>query len=855
MLDQTAALGIQLVGAGTGANVRRAEPATLTLDAVRDRTFISIGPLLTIGHKLANVSHARAIGNHGIYLIDPATPRQIVIAPTNEPLNPEQLSILATSANPTKVPQDDVDEFLQNYLPELQERIDVSSSDRSIKLPPPAPPTLVLTVTHSPRHTIALDWRWQGGRRSAPTPSLDQILPDGLLPAEWLGNELLPRTIPLPATLKGIDAAVFAAKTLRTLRNLPGIKVESHGTAPDYRELTGTPQLVVTTIPSEKNDWFDLGVTVTVDGRTIPFLPLFKALAKGRRRLLMVDGTYFSLNHPALKALSDLIEESRDLNEWEPVPSISKHQLSLWSDFEDLADEAVPAVEWRALLTESKNDSPLPVDPPEKLKATLRPYQQDGFSWLAYLWRHQLGGILADDMGLGKTVQCLALIQHIAETSTGRTPFLIVAPTSVMTNWVSEAERFAPDLTVRQISATQAAGKIPIAEAAKGADIVVTSYALLRLDFDAYQAVAQSTGWAGLVLDEAQFVKNPASKVHLAALELQVRFKLAVTGTPLENSLTDLQALFAIVAPGLFASAPRFLHDYVRPIEGQRPGVARGVGAGDAVAVNAAVRSERLAKLRRRIRPFLLRRTKELVAAELPAKQEQTLVIDLAPEHRDLYELFLQRERQKLFRLLGEDMNLNKFIVFRSLTLLRLLALDASLIGDEYADVPSSKLDALFEQLDDVVAEGHRSLVFSQFTSYLAKVARRLDAAGIEYVYLDGSTQNRGAVIDKFKNGSAPVFLISLKAGGFGLNLTEADYVFLLDPWWNPASEEQAIDRTHRIGQDKNVMVYRLVAADTIEEKVLALQQRKASLFDAVIDDEALFSATLSADDIRDLLA
>ena len=209
---------------------------------------------------------------------------------------------------------------------------------------------------------------------------------------------------------------MFASKTLRTLRNLPGIKVESHGTAPDYRELTGTPQLVVTTIPSEKNDWFDLGVTVTVDGRTIPFLPLFKALAKGRRRLLMVDGTYFSLNHPALKALSDLIEESRDLNEWEPVPSISKHQLSLWSDFEDLADEAVPAVEWRALLTESKNDSPLPVDPPEKLKATLRPYQQDGFSWLAYLWRHQLGGILADDMGLGKTVQCLALIQHIAET-------------------------------------------------------------------------------------------------------------------------------------------------------------------------------------------------------------------------------------------------------------------------------------------------------------------------------------------------------------------------------------------------------------------------------------------------------
>jgi SNF2 family DNA or RNA helicase len=199
-------------------------------------------------------------------------------------------------------------------------------------------------------------------------------------------------------------------------------------------------------------------------------------------------------------------------------------------------------------------------------------------------------------------------------------------------------------------------------------------------------------------------------------------------------------------------------------------------------------------------------------------------------------------------------MNLDKFIVFRSLTLLRLLALDASLIGDEYAGIASSKLDALLEQLDDVVAEGHRALVFSQFTSYLAKVATRLDAAGIAHIQLDGSTRDRAGVVDRFKNGTAPVFLISLKAGGFGLNLTEADYVFLLDPWWNPASEDQAIDRTHRIGQDKKVMVYRMVAADTIEEKVLALQERKATLFDAVIDDEALFSAALSTDDIRQLL-
>jgi len=865
LLDQTAALGVALVGSGAGSQVRRAINASLTLDAIQIDRTIELGPLLRIDDAFFPVAHARAIANHGVYLIDPAAPRHILIGPTVVPLGAEQLALLAGGTAKTLVPAEDVTEFLQNYLPQLQERIDLSSSDGSLALPPPPPPLLVLTLTHLPRHTITCQWHWRAGRRSAAPPRLEDLLLEGLLPADWLcapASQLppkLPHTIPTNATLRGIEAAEFAAHTLPQIYQLPGVRVDTVGDAPAYRELTGTPHLVITTVPSEKHDWFDLGVTVTVDGITIPFLPLFKALAKGRRRLLLVDGTFLTLGHPALKELAELIEESRDLQEWSPVPSLSRHQLSLWSDFEDLADEAFPAAAWRELLAESKDDIPHPVPTPVGVRATLRPYQHEGFHWLAYLWRHRLGGILADDMGLGKTLQCLTLIQHVREgpqagIGSNKSPFLVVAPTSVMTNWVSEAQRFTPSLVVRQISATEATGKFLIAEVVQSADIIVTSYALLRLDFDAYQGVAQTTRWAALILDEAQFVKNPASKVHLAALDLEVQVKLAVTGTPLENSLTDLQALFAIVAPGLFASAPRFLNEYVRPIEQARPGITHGVGAGDAVAVTAAMRSERLTRLRRRIRPFLFRRTKDIVAADLPAKQEQTLRIELAPAHRDLYELFLQRERQKLFRLL-DDLDRNKFIVFRSLTLLRLLALDASLLGEEYHEIPSSKLDALFEQLDDVLAEGHRALIFSQFTSYLAKVQRRLDDAGIKYSYLDGSTRNRGEVIEEFKSGTAPVFLISLKAGGFGLNLTEADYVFLLDPWWNPAREEQAIDRTHRIGQHKNVMVYRLVAADTIEEKVLALQQRKAHLFDAVIDDGDLFSSTLTEQDIRELLA
>ena len=264
-------------------------------------------------------------------------------------------------------------------------------------------------------------------------------------------------------------------------------------------------------------------------------------------------------------------------------------------------------------------------------------------------------------------------------------------------------------------------------------------------------------------------------------------------------------------------------------------------------------RRHRLERLRRRIRPLVLRRTKELVAADLPVKQEQVVLVELAPAHRAIYDTVLQRERQKVLGLL-KDLDKNRFIVFRSLTMLRMLALAPGLIEPDDATIASRKLETLVERVHELHQERHRALVFSQFTSFLQMAARRLETAGIPYLYLDGSTRDRREVIEEFRSGEQPVFLISLKAGGFGLTLTEADYVFMLDPWWNPAAEAQAIDRTHRIGQDKPVFVYRMIAADTIEEKVLALQQRKARLFSAVIDDDELFAQTLTADDIRGLL-
>ncbi len=630
-----------------------------------------------------------------------------------------------------------------------------------------------------------------------------------------------------------------AADTLPALEALEDVKIVCRGTRPDYRELSGDPRVTVTTVETTDPDWFDLGVIVTIDGRMIPFSTLFTALAKGRRKVLLADGGYFSLGHPSLQRLRDLIQEAAELREWETGARISRYQAALWADFEDLADESLPAVSWRAAAeglrdVERVESTPLP----QPLQADLRPYQREGFDWLAFLWRHRLGGVLADDMGLGKTLQLLALVAHARETGERR-PFLVVAPTSVVSTWQSEAARFTPDLRVAVVGATAARGRSTATDAAASADIVVTTYTILRLEAQEFASIR----WAGVILDEAQFVKNAQTALHAAVKQLTADVTYAVTGTPLENSLSELQSILSLVAPGLFASARRFREEYVQPIEkGKVPENQDG----------AAFREARLARLRRRIRPVLLRRTKELVARDLPPKQEQELRVELSPAHRAVYDMVLQRERQKVLGLL-DDLDRNRFIVFRSLTLLRMLALAPGLVDEDHAQIVPSKLDALLEHLDEVVAEGHRVLVFSQFTSFLDLVEERLDAHRIAHVRLDGSTRRRGEVVSSFREGDAPVFLISLKAGGFGLTLTEADYVFLLDPWWNPAAESQAVDRAHRIGQQRSVMVYRLIAAGTIEEKVLALQRRKARLFAAVMDDEAVFASALTADDIRGL--
>ena len=835
-----AEVGIPLVATQKSTTVVLAGDAAIRATVGRDDgDGIVVRPDITIDGRGAEPFAVQTIGHSGVYEIaQQGSSIRVTLAevPISEPV----YALLAARTG-LAVPARDEAAFFRDAYPLLARRIEVRPVGR-IELPALPAPRAVITLSFRRGDTVTytLEWEYPGFGRVPFSPSGDAVrdiaaedaLRDTLrsLWREHLGEELT-----ATGSFHDVAAAEFVTRTVPALE-AEGVTVSVEGRRKSYHELTGEPEITVSTVESSDPDWFDLGILVKIDGRTIPFEPLFTALSKGRKKLLLVDGSYFSLNHRALDRLRELIDESGALDEWETGPRISRYQTDLWEEFEDLADEAIPAVSWRATADGLRAATSVPpVAVPSGITAELRPYQKEGLDWLAFLWSHRLGGILADDMGLGKTLQLLALIVHAREAGERR-PFLAVVPTSVLATWRSEAERFAPTLRVRLRGNTQG----PSVDASiRDVDLLITTYAVARLDEAEYARVE----WAGLLLDEAQFVKNPATKLHRAIASFRADVTFAVTGTPMENSLSELWALLKLTAPGLFASARKFREQYIQPIEqGKVPENEEG----------GAYRQRRLEQLRRRIRPLLLRRTKELVAPDLPAKQEQILEVELSSSHRALYDVVLQRERQKVLGLL-EDLDRNRFIVFRSLTLMRMLSLAPGLIDAADAKIGSRKLDVLLERVIELQAEGHRALVFSQFTSFLDLAAARLDAAGIPYAHLDGSTRHRQKVVESFTSGVQPVFLISLKAGGFGLTLTEADYVFLLDPWWNPAAEAQAVDRTHRIGQDSQVFVYRMISTGTIEEKVLDLQRRKARLFTAVLDDEALFAQSLSADDIRGL--
>jgi len=457
----------------------------------------------------------------------------------------------------------------------------------------------------------------------------------------------------------------------------------------------------------------------------------------------------------------------------------------------------------------------------------LRDYQRDGVGWMDFLRRFSFGGCLADDMGVGKTAQVLALLEARLASRDSTGPSLVVVPKSLVFNWKQEAARFTP--RIRVLDHTGLARDV---HTFSDYDLVLTTYGTLRRDAAEFKDIE----FDYVVLDEAQAIKNPGTESAKAARLLRGRNRLALSGTPVENHLGELWSIFEFLNPGMLGAASVF------KLAG---GAAR----------NPSEETRHL--LAHALRPFILRRTKEQVARELPPKSEQTLYCELETAQRKLYnELRLHYRNTLLQKVAAQGLAKSKIQVLEALLRLRQAACHPALIDPKRRNDSSAKMDVLIEHLEEVVAEGHKALVFSQFTSLLALVKERLDESSMVYEYLDGATRDRQQRVERFQNDPAcKLFLISLKAGGLGLNLTAAEYVFLLDPWWNPAVEAQAVDRAHRIGQKRQVFAYRLIARDTVEEKILQLQSSKRDLAAAIISEDNSLIRDLKREDLELLLS
>ncbi|MES9744942.1 DEAD/DEAH box helicase, partial [Priestia megaterium] len=470
---------------------------------------------------------------------------------------------------------------------------------------------------------------------------------------------------------------------------------------------------------------------------------------------------------------------------------------------------------FKRLLTQLKSPEEMDWEVPESLQASLRDYQYNGFKWFKSLAHYSLGGVLADDMGLGKTLQSIAYILSEKELDEDSSAFLIVVPASLIYNWRNELEKFAPNLTVQTITGTPSEREEKLK---RTADVWITSYPTLRQDIDLYQHLH----FHALILDEAQSIKNHTTKTAVAVRTISAKKRFALSGTPIENSLDELWSIFQTILPGLFPGLRQFKN----------------------------MSSEQVGRI---VRPFLLRRVKKDVLKELPDKIETTHLSELTKEQKELYVGYLEQLKSSLA---GEDFNKNRMKILAGLTRLRQICCHPSLFVENY-EGDSSKLEQLLEITRNAVANGKRLLIFSQFTSMLHIIREELQKENLSYFYLDGQTPSKERVemADRFNNGEQDIFLISLKAGGTGLNLTGADTVILYDLWWNPAIEEQAAGRAHRIGQKNVVQVIKLISQGTIEEKIYGLQQKKKELIEQVIQPGETMLSSLTEEELRELLS
>jgi len=649
-----------------------------------------------------------------------------------------------------------------------------------------------------------------------------------------------------------VDAlCTFSAYALPQLRQL-GWKIEVADDYPIDVVDTETPWYARVAPEDERPDWFSLELGLEVDGHRVNLLPalveLLESSAGGslrdlfghRRRFVglpLGDSRYLPVPRERLETLLRVLLEMYDGADpgsarW-LVPGARLAALDALDDtFES------QGLSWTGCSTSRQRAEALARGPaiaevtePDGLRATLRPYQREGLAWLQHLREHEVGGILADDMGLGKTLQTIA---HLAtEKANGRCdlPSLVVAPTSLVENWRRELRRFAPHVKVLVLHGP---GRHELFDQIPIHDVVVTSYPIVIRDLEAFR----EHGYHFCILDEAQTIKNPKSRVHRSVTQLTTRHRLCLTGTPLENNLGEVWSLFDFLAPGLLGDQLSFRRHFQVPIE-RDPS------------------SDRMEALRARVAPYILRRDKASVAKDLPPKTELVRPVELTGAQRDLYESIRVAAHDRVRRAIqSKGIGASTITILDALTKLRQVCCDPRLVASKAAAnvERSAKYDLLFSLLDRQLGHGRRILIFSQFTSMLSLIGHGLDERGVPFVSLTGSTTHRQRVVDRFEGGEVDVFLISLKAGGTGLNLVSADTVIHYDPWWNPAAQSQATDRAYRIGQKRPVFVSNLIVAGSVEERMLGLQRNKRELANRILG-YGDSSSSFSAEDIDDLFA
>jgi len=575
----------------------------------------------------------------------------------------------------------------------------------------------------------------------------------------------------------------------------------------------------------ENIDWFDIHAKIRFGDFEIPFKELRKLILRRKVEFKLPNGEIAIIPEAWLTKYADLfaLSETEGDNE---KPVLRKHHLNLVKELEEGSLAKVHLSEKLRSLSSFNGIKNYPI--PDGFVGELRPYQKSGYNWLMFLNEYKLGGCLADDMGLGKTVQTLTMLQ--SQKVAGGGTSLLVMPTSLIYNWEKEASKFTPDLKILNYTGTLRNKDVTRFEKY---DLVLTSYGITRLDID----MLQKFYFNYIILDESQVIKNPTSNIAKAVRELKSRHKLVLSGTPIENTTLDLWSQMSFINPGILGSQTYFRNEYQNPIEKK----------GD------EARSKKLSAI---IKPFVLRRHKSQVATELPEKVENIQYSEMTPEQEKKYEEVKTLYREKIFKLIEtEGLGSSRFMILEGLTKLRQLANHPRMIEQGYTG-DSGKLEDITHMLENALAEGHKVLVFSQFVKHLDIVKQYLKENKIDFAYLDGSSVDRKEQVDRFnRDTNLKVFLISIKAGGLGLNLTEADYVFILDPWWNPAVEAQAVDRAHRIGQKKKVFTYKFITRNSVEEKILTLQQKKLRLTTELITTEESFMKQLTKDDIAQMLA